>query len=940
MTTVEFLAEWMIRSAILIAGGALLLWLLRVKDASIRAAAWTGILCGSFVIPALAIPALTSAFPKMPLPAIRPTAAGVVIRPAEGPVAVSEPAPAPAPSAEPPVSVSGYGARTVRLDPPATRSARHPFNWAFDWMRAALMFYAAACGAMLLRICAGLLVGLRLLGRSRATGHLPWSGHAAPYQSPWSGHAAPYQSPWSGHAAPYQSPWSGHAAPYQFTGEIEIRESGDLAAPLTLGILRPAIVLPADWRAWNSTKLEAVLAHERSHVQRRDPWVQLLSGIHRALLWGSPLSWFLHQRIVQTAEEASDDAAVTAIHDRVSYAETLLDFMQRGVWKTGFVGVSMARYGSPEKRIRRVLNSTALSRGVTGRGVAAIVAVVSPLAYVIATAQVRPQFEIADVHVSALGTGANQAMRGGSMRAGMYQIQSATMVDLIKTAYGVDADKVLGGPSWLELDRYDVFAKGRDPTSADAARLMLQALLADRFKLVLHRDSRPLPGFALTVGKGGAPKLKKAAGSGSTGCKWTPQYTDAELGARRQALNQAGDNSVILMTYLYTCQNMTMAAFAEGMRSMVDAQQYFDTGSSFIPMPGSAAAVVDRTGLSGEWDFNFKYTSRPPLSAAASGIDGENITIVDAIEKQLGLKLEAAKIPTPVIIVDSVNRKPTDNPPDVKAILPPPPPAAFEAATLRLSDPNAPEVRSRGPMPGGRFEVRNFPLNFLITMGWGLGSNGALKGTPPWLNSIRVDLTAKLPSTESTREIAGVVDMDAFVPALKALLTERFKVAIHTEQQPVPGYALVAAKPKMRKADPLALTTTRTKCFEGPGADGKDPRVSNPLLSRLVTCQNITMQEFAKQLAGLSGPYLRDQIVVDASGIEGAYDFTVSFSARVPPAQAAIGAAGQPVPVAPDPDGLTLFDALEKQLGLKLEKRNIPAPVVILDHIEEKPTDN
>ena len=211
--------------------------------------------------------------------------------------------------------------------------------------------------------------------------------------------------------------------------------------------------------------------------------------------------------------------------------------------------------------------------------------------------------------------------------------------------------------------------------------------------------------------------------------------------------------------------------------------------------------------------FQFQYFTSP------GSPDGEDITIFDALDKQLGLKLEPAKVPTPVIVVDSVNRQPTDNPPEVKAILPPPAPAEFEVADLRLSDPNAPEVRSRGPLPGGRFEVQNFPLNFLITIAWGLPSNGVLQGKPAWLDSARVDLTAKLPSTGATRDIAGVVDMDAFVPALKALLTERFKIAIHTEQRPVPGYALVALKPKMRKADP----SLRTKCFEGPGADGKDP---------------------------------------------------------------------------------------------------------------------
>jgi uncharacterized protein (TIGR03435 family) len=533
-----------------------------------------------------------------------------------------------------------------------------------------------------------------------------------------------------------------------------------------------------------------------------------------------------------------------------------------------------------------------------------------------------PTFGIADVHTSA--GAANPLMRGGVVRAGIYQIQTATMVDLISKAYNIDADKVLSGPSWLELDRFDVYARVPPATSDDTARLMLQVLLADRFKLVLHKDSRPLPGFALTVRKGGTPKLKPADGSGSTECKSTPLYTDAELAARRQAAIQAGNSPVVLQTFLYACQNMTMAAFAQGMRNMPGAQQYFDTGS-----------VMDQTGLKGAWDFSFRYTPKPVFGTRPAA-GGENITILDAIDKELGLKLETAKIPTPVLVVDNVNRKPSDNPPDVKTILPPPPPAEFEAATLRLSDPNAPEVRSPGPQPGGLFEVRNFGLILLIRLAWGL-TGVDLTGAPPWLNSVRVDLTAKLPATDATREVAGVVDIDTFLPAMKALLMERFKVAIHTEQQLLPGYALVSAKPKMQKANP----ETRTKCKEGPGADGKDPRTTNPLLSRLVTCQNITMAEFVEQLPRLSGGPIRGE-VVDATGINGAYDFTLSFSGipGVSPAQAALAAAaGQQA--ATDPGGgITLSDALEKQLGLKLEKRNVLMPVVVLDRIEQKPTEN
>src|SRR5258708_17726633 len=134
-------------------------------------------------------------------------------------------------------------------------------------------------------------------------------------------------------------------------GASEIRESDRVTAPVTLGIVHPEIVLPQDWREWDEAKLEVVLAHERSHIERRDPLVQLSSALHRALAWHSPLSWFLHRRIVRVAEDASDDAAVAATSDRAFYAEVLLDFMQRGVRGANVPGVAMARYTRPDDRI-------------------------------------------------------------------------------------------------------------------------------------------------------------------------------------------------------------------------------------------------------------------------------------------------------------------------------------------------------------------------------------------------------------------------------------------------------------------------------------------------------------------------------------------------------------------------------------------------------------
>ena len=112
-------------------------------------------------------------------------------------------------------------------------------------------------------------------------------------------------------------------------------------------------------------------------------------------------------------------------------------------------------------------------------------------------------------------------MTGGVLRGGRYELRNATMVDLIRIAYGVEAEKVLGGPNWLEFDRFDVSAKAPTATPPETLQLMLQALLADRFKLAVHKDSKPLSVFVLSMGKG-KHKLKEADGVG-TGCQPQPQ---------------------------------------------------------------------------------------------------------------------------------------------------------------------------------------------------------------------------------------------------------------------------------------------------------------------------------------------------------------------------------------------------------------------------------
>jgi uncharacterized protein (TIGR03435 family) len=363
---------------------------------------------------------------------------------------------------------------------------------------------------------------------------------------------------------------------------------------------------------------------------------------------------------------------------------------------------------------------------------------------------------------------------------------------------------------------------------------------------------------------------------------------------------------------------MTMAAFAAGLRSMLGAQ----LGTN---------PVLDETGLKGSWNFDVKWS----LGLIGLAGDGGQISVADAIEKQLGLKLEQRQTPTPVIVVERANRTPGDNPPGVAEALPPiPTPTEFEVADVKLSSPEAspgfPPIMMR-MMPGGRYVSNGMPLRFLISRAFNVNSNDQIVGLPSWADTLKIDITAKAPADAVT---GLAVDQDTLAPMLRALLADRFKMTYHTEERPMTAYSLVSAKPKMKKADPAS----RIFCRTGIAPPGSPPG------SLTITCQNATMALFAERLRGL-GQDLQWP-VLDATGIEGGWDFALTFS-QLPPGAlnrpGRGGDAGVPggEPAASDPGGgYTVVEAIEKQLGLKLQSQKRPMPVFVIDHIEQKPTDN
>ena len=519
--------------------------------------------------------------------------------------------------------------------------------------------------------------------------------------------------------------------------------------------------------------------------------------------------------------------------------------------------------------------------------------VFSPAASAQAGTAAPPAFDAADIHSSGHVT--NPSLRGGVLRNGRYDVRTASMLELISNAYGLNAEKVQGGPAWLNMDRFDISAKAPPDTPPATVKLMLQTLLAERFGLKVHPDTKPMQAYALTSPKGGKSKLKESDGAGGSECHGEPQNPPPPV-----PLN------------VVTCHGQTMDQIAQDLR---------DFGGPYLAGP-----VANQTGVEGTFDFTIRWTPRPALSAA--GADG--ITIFDATEKQLGLKLDPGRVPLPVLVVDGVNQKPSPNPPGTAAALPPPPPAQFEVAVIKASNPDGGQPMGR--LRNARLDAQNIPLKMIVEIAFEDLPDERLADAPKFLDNVKYDITAKAPPSAPGFD----TDEEDLREMLRNLLADRFKMKSHMEERPVEGYVLSAVKPKLAKADP----SNRTGCHEGPGADGKDPRLANPILGRLLACQNMTMAQFADQLPNLANGYAHVD-VLDQTGLTEAYDFTLSFST----AGQLRGGPGQnpanPNAAASDPNGaISLPDAINRQLGLKLELKKRPMQVLVIDHIEEKPTEN
>ena len=247
------------------------------------------------------------------------------------------------------------------------------------------------------------------------------------------------------------------------------------------------------------------------------------------------------------------------------------------------------------------------------------------------------------------------------------------------------------------------------------------------------------------------------------------------------------------------------------------------------------------------------------------------------------------------------------------------PPMQFEVASIKpsASSPMGEHRISVGIAPGGRLSVQGANVRMLMSIAYGVKEH-EIVGGPSWVDTDRYDINAK-PDAAS---LSGPVTQEQMRPMIQALLSERFKLATHSESKEATVYALVAGKngPKLTETDPAA------------GANNRQVRMGNGSLN----ATGVPLQFLADSMSRIL-----NRTVVDKTGLKARYDFKLewtpdeSTSLRLP----GLPAPGGDGPPPPEARGPSLFNALEEQLGLRLNTEKGQISTIVIDKIE-KPTEN
>lgn len=447
------------------------------------------------------------------------------------------------------------------------------------------------------------------------------------------------------------------------TTPLAILSSPESIEPAVFGIFRPVLLWPSGISSHlDDAQLETVLAHEFQHARCRDNFASAIHMFVETLFWFYPLVWWLGKRLIDEREHACDESVLESyVHPHI-YAESILKVCQfclesRLPCVTGITGSDL------KQRIVRIMSGRRFAQLSLGKkallAAVATVLLAGPLVFglmqqaqsqsgpVFASTDPKlPAFEVASVKPDKSDTHMMMLRATPSGFVG----QNIPLQELIRQAYRVQNNQIVGAPSWVDSARYDIEAKvGNSDTDTlgqltpDERGLMMQPLLADRFHLKVHTETRDLPVLVLIVAKGG-PKLHEAKPGDNY-----PNGLKGPDGKGGAGLMRMGPGEL-------TAQGLSLLSFAHLLSRQLGGR-----------------IILDQTGLTGKYDFALQWTPEhdgPPMMGGpgngspgqrdAPSADPAGPLLPTALQEQLGLKLESRKAPVPVLVIDHVE-PPSEN---------------------------------------------------------------------------------------------------------------------------------------------------------------------------------------------------------------------------------------------------------------------------------------
>jgi bla regulator protein BlaR1 len=469
------------------------------------------------------------------------------------------------------------------------------------------------------------------------------------------------------------------ASPLAIKIGIPVVSSPVLREPGVFGIFRPVLLLPEGIAEHLSkAEWEAILAHELCHARCYDNLTAAIYMLVETIFWFHPLVWWMGKRLVAERELACDEEVLRLGSEPKVYAEGILKVCELYL-ESPLECVAGVTGSNLRRRVRAIMTHRGTQRMNMGRKLVLTAAGVVTLAVPIVVgimnaprlqaesdqhATVPPKkFEVASIRPCGGGSAADGG-RGGGARFSpeRMSLNCQSVFGLIQAAYVLFANghlntrsvSIEGSPAWINSASYDIDAKSEGVASPDMmSGPMLQALLEDRFKLKVHRETREVPVYALTVAKSGLKLQQWQEGSCTPIDHMNPlpppdftkpppppppKGTKPYCGGRwgRKGTNVTWD-----------VQGTTLDELSDNLGVRLDRR------------------IIDRTEVTGRFDFHLEFgpdQATPRLLAMSGDPDDPSggPSIFAAVQQQLGLKLDPAKGPGEVLIIDHVER-PTEN---------------------------------------------------------------------------------------------------------------------------------------------------------------------------------------------------------------------------------------------------------------------------------------